>query len=503
MCTTNRLRRLIAAALAIVMAMSLSVSAFAAETGTVCNSPGCPACTSLSDAVADILSFSDVPDNHTFHDSILWCASQSIVGGYTDGSFRPANTVTQSNFTVMLSRAFYASDITKYSTDSVKSLGSFYPNYLALKNNGIWNNVSFDTDDVYNPSLATSMNRGISRYDMAQLMTNIMAANGFSASSNDKNNAIAKITDYNNIPSQYRDAVTNVYALGIIGGYSDGSFAGDATMNRGQAAVVIYRMTVKMNSSGENPTPDPEAPVDPGTGNIACPCVALNGECKCCNTTSDNISAITPGEPEAPAPKPTTVAVIQEAPDKYGLIAWTIADNGYSTGRLNNGKPITQENVLELLAEAKKIWPDGLSWNATGKDTNIYNSGKGETIAYKAILAHHTNPAQACGGFAAMLSDYVFGASSNPVRRLTDNTQVRPGDIVFRINPDGSVAHVNIALTTAGRTNGGNPGIKTADGNANSVVGWTDTASNYPTRIDDYQRAAGMSTCIIYTRYPA
>lgn len=388
---------------------------------------------------------------------------QSIVDGYTDGSFRPASTVTQSNFTVMLSRAFYASDITKYSTDSVKSLGSFYPNYLALKNNGIWNNVSFDTDDVYNPSLAASMNRGISRYDMAQLMTNIMAANGFSASSNDKNNAIAKITDYNHIPSQYRDAVTNVYALGIIGGYSDGSFAGDATMNRGQAAVVIYRMTLKMNSSGENPTPDPEAP----------------------------------------APKPTTVAVTQEAPDKYGLIAWTIADNGYPTGRLNNGKPITQENVLELLAEAKKIWPDGLSWNYTGKDTNIYNSGKGETIAYKAILAHRTNPAQACGGFAAMLSDYIFGASSNPVRRLTDNTQVRPGDIVFRINPDGSVAHVNIALTTVGRTNGGNPGIKTADGNANSVVGWTDTASNYPTRIDDYQRAAGMSTCIIYTRYPA
>ncbi|MCI9481495.1 MAG: S-layer homology domain-containing protein [Oscillibacter sp.] len=463
MCTVNRLRRLIAAALAIVMAMSLSVSAFAAETSAVCSSPGYLVCTSFSNTVADILSFSDVPDNHTFHDSILWCASLSIVGGYTDGSFRPANTVTQSNFTVMLSRAFYASDITKYSTDSVKSLGSFYPNYLALKNNGIWNNVSFDTDDVYNPSLAASMNRGISRYDMAQLMTNIMAANGFSASSNDKNNAIAKITDYNHIPSQYRDAVTNVYALGIISGYSDGSFAGDATMNRGQAAVVIYRMTLKMSSSGENPTPDPEVP----------------------------------------APKPTTVAVTQEAPDKYGLIAWTIADNGYSTGRLNNGKPITQENVLELLAEAKKIWPDGLSWNYTGKDTNIYNSGKGETIAYKAILAHRTNPAQACGGFAAMLSDYIFGASSNPVRRLTDNTQVRPGDIVFRINPDGSVAHVNIALTTVGRTNGGNPGIKTADGNVGGVIEWTDTASNYPTRIDDYQRAAGMSTCIIYTRYPA
>jgi hypothetical protein len=390
---------------------------------------------------------------------------QSIVDGYTDGSFRPASTVTQSNFTVMLSRAFYASDITKYSTDSVKSLGSFYPNYLALKNNGIWNNVSFDTDDVYNPSLAASMNRGISRYDMAQLMTNIMAANGFSASSNDKNNAIAKITDYNHIPSQYRDAVTNVYALGIIGGYSDGSFAGDATMNRGQAAVVIYRMTLKMSSSGENPTPDPEAP----------------------------------------APKPTTVAVTS-TPTSNGDTAWKITDNGYSDGKLNNGKSITEDNVLAMLADAKKIWFDGMQWGGDGngiKPGNNEYSSDSTAIGAACVLKHRCSNAQGCSGFAAMLSDYIFGASSNPVRRLTDNTQVRPGDIVFRINPDGSVAHVNIALTTVGRTNGGNPGVKTANGNTGGVVDWRDTASNYTDRIDDYQRAAGISTCIIYTRYPA
>ena len=38
---------------------------------------------------------------------------------------------------------------------------------------------------------------------------------------------------------------------------------------------------------------------------------------------------------------------------------------------------------------------------------------------------------EACGAFAAMLSGYVFGPSGNPARKLEENAQVRPGDIVF------------------------------------------------------------------------
>ena len=273
--THNHIRRLIAAALAIIMALSLSVSAFAVEYDTHID-PNCPVCNpgvtqdsklnAISDALAAVLSFSDVSSTHTFHDAIIWCANQSIVGGYTDGSFKPANTVSRSNFVVMLSRAFYASDIKKYTNDFTLSFGSFYPNYLALKNNGIWNNVGFDTDDIYTSAFAASMNKGISRYDMAQLMTNIMTKKGFSASSSDKNAAINKITDYSSIPSQYRDAVTNVYALGIITGYADGSFNGDGIMNRGQAAVVIYRMMQYTgNSDGNITNPDPETPAEPET----------------------------------------------------------------------------------------------------------------------------------------------------------------------------------------------------------------------------------------------
>ena len=201
------MKRILSLVLALILCTSLAVPALAAD-------------------------FSDVPPSHNFYPAVADCSSKGIAGGYPDGTFRPSATVTRSNFCVMLSRAFYPSDITRYTNDFTTSFGSFYPNYLALKNNFIWNNVSFDTDDIYDSGFAASMNLGISRYDMAQLMTNIMNARGFAAGEAEKNAAASKITDYSSIPGQYREAVANVYALGVIGGYSDGSFNGGGVMNR-------------------------------------------------------------------------------------------------------------------------------------------------------------------------------------------------------------------------------------------------------------------------------
>jgi len=305
---------------------------------------------------------------------------------------------------------------------------------------------------------------------MAQLMSNIMAANGFSATDAQKAEAQTKIGDFNVIPSKYQDAVATVFSLKIINGYPDGSFGGEKIMNRGQSCVTIYRMMQYTPAAAPSPEPEPD----------------------------------TPKPSEEPVSKPTTVTVTSE-PTSIGT-AWKIADSGYGDGKLNNGKDITQENVLELLAEAKKIWPNGMTWtdNSVTSGNNSYDYEElSKSIAATTVMNNGTHPNLGCGGFAAMLSDYVFSASSNPVRKLDDNTQVRPGDIVFRLSPDGSVAHVNIAMTTVGTTNGGNPGIRTADGNVGRIVEWTDTARNYPTRIDDYERTPGQwSRCVIYTRYP-
>ena len=476
--THNRIRRLIAAALAIIMALSLSVSAFAVEYDTHID-PNCPVCNpgvtqdsklnAISDALAAVLSFSDVSSTHTFHDAIIWCANQSIVGGYTDGSFKPANTVSRSNFVVMLSRAFYANDIKKYTNDFTLSFGSFYPNYLALKNNGIWENVSFNTGSIYDSGFATSMNKGISRYDMAQLMTNIMTKKGFSASSSDKNAAIAKITDYSSIPSQYRDAVTNVYALGVIGGYSDGSFNGDGVMNRGQAAVVIYRMMQYTgNSGGDITNPDPETPVDPSTGEVVCACVTVHGKlCEICHTAqTGNTTPVEPEKPEAPSTP--------------------------AAGTLTNGKPITVENVTELMNELRTQYP-------SKTDAGTYSGGpmtiRQITNKYKTDTGRLVSTSSGCGGWAARVFDYIF--DKNVTFRQVNYDEARIGDLLIQVDSQGRLMHV--AIVSDRKTVNGRPNqVCTTDANmggGTNVMLW-DAGRRDPIKYNlDY-------TYDIYTIYP-
>lgn len=383
------MKRILSLVLALILCTSLAVPALAAD-------------------------FSDVPPSHNFYPAVADCSSKGIAGGYPDGTFRPSATVTRSNFCVMLSRAFYPSDITRYTNDFTTSFGSFYPNYLALANNGIWNNVSFDEEYIYTSDFAASMNLGISRYDMAQLMTNIMNARGFAAGEAEKNAAASKITDYSSIPGQYRDAVANVYALGVIGGYSDGSFNGGGIMNRGQAAAVIYRMTQAVPVEA----PAPETPAVPA-----------------------------PETPEAPAPEtPSTSAA----------------------GTLTNGKAITVENVTELMNELRAQYPNGT-------DAGTYSGGP---MTIRKIINTYTftglpcSTSAGCGGWAARVFDYIFG--QDVTFRQVSYDEARVGDLLIKVNDQGYATHV--AIVSARMTVNGRPNqVCTTDANyggGENVMTW-------------------------------
>lgn len=230
---------------------------------------------------------------------------------------------------------------------------------------------------------------------MAQLMTNIMTKKGFAAGEAEKAAAVSQITDYSSIPSQYRDAVANVYALGIIGGYSDGTFGGEVTMNRGQAAVVIYRMTQAVPVEA----PAPETPADP--------------------------------EPETPS-TPTT----PETPSTP------------AAGTLTNGKPITEANVTEILNQLKSQYPTPTSF------VNGYaglNSGRGPyaNCIDKTVKQYIDSDGKkcsttfGCGGWAAFVADEIFGQTGVTWKKTT-TSNLRPGDLMIRVDNNGYLEHVFI-----------------------------------------------------------
>ena len=58
-----------------------------------------------TDAVTDVMPmFSDVPEDHPFHDDIMWAAGLGIVHGYPDGTFRPAAPLSRQALAAILHR---------------------------------------------------------------------------------------------------------------------------------------------------------------------------------------------------------------------------------------------------------------------------------------------------------------------------------------------------------------------------------------------------------------
>ena len=187
---------------------------------------------------------------------------------------------------------------------------------------------------------------------------------------------------------------------------------------------------------------------------------------------------------EAPASQPS-----QPVKDSQGV------GNGY----LANGKPVTEENVLELLRQVEKNWPSGTIWG-TRNTPGTYKNEVPSTEALRLMTACGVNGTYACGGYAAMVSSLLFGDTANPARRVEDLSQMRPGDIIFLIHNDtGKPCHVMTALETPNGMNA----FHYTDGNHGETVYWPDAQSLYGRDNLDCYAAEGKTFRLeAWTRYP-
>lgn len=396
-------------------------------------------------------SFEDVPEEHSFYAAIMDCADKGITAGYADGTFRPTNQVTRAQFCVMLARAFYPDLVERYSTDFYKEQGWFVPYSQALYNAYVLPGTSFPK--TYNdPSV---MDRPISRYDMAQLMANIMLRKGFKATTAQKTEAQKKIADYKSIPTQYQDAVKTVFALGIITGYANGTFGGSNVMNRGQGCVVIYRM---MNYVPAAKPSDPEA---------SKPTVDDSGK---------------PTVPETPKPETPVTPTQPETP---------------KTGMLTNGKPVTEANVLAMLKELEAKYPDGTDFSAGY--SGGYTSYEVKSVVGKIGACSITG---GCGAWMALASDYIFGQAGAPARKI-DPKDARPGDLLIITRPNGTIHHCALITSKAYFDPDCNAWVTSrCDATTKSVdytVNWLDWQTVPLVYADGYL----SDTMHVFTRYPA
>ena len=195
-------------------------------------------------AFAASVKFTDVPSNHWASSSISEMADKGIMSGIGNNLFAPSQQLSNAEFITMLVRQFYSD---KLGTEG----GTWYAPFMAAaKSANILTGTSVGSDE----NLAAST---INRYDMAQLMYNVLKAEGITTSSLSDT---SKVADWSAVPSTYRDAVSVCYNMGMLTGVDNkGTFNGTGVMDRAQAAVVMDRL-LEVCSGGTPSTPSTEKP---------------------------------------------------------------------------------------------------------------------------------------------------------------------------------------------------------------------------------------------------
>lgn len=186
----------------------------------------------------ELKSFSDVGSSRWSHDAIMEMVGQGLFNGMTDpdkngiATFAPAETMTVSQFLIVMERVLWQDDLTEYINSHEQGAYWYSRYYDFAVDRGLIAKEEFSIND---------MNRGITREEMALLVTRTLSGRGeFIPSTQGVSD---KIADYNKVGYYYSGSVEVAYMMGIITGMDDiGTFAPQNKLTREQGAMVVYRI---------------------------------------------------------------------------------------------------------------------------------------------------------------------------------------------------------------------------------------------------------------------
>lgn len=182
-------------------------------------------------------SFSDTA-NHWAADYISQLASSGYIKGYTDGKFKPDNTMTKAEFTRVLIAALgnTATDTTTNSYSDIKGHWAKASINEAVKL-GIL--VVSEDPNGFKPD------EGIMRSQAAAMLVRALgkAPDSTPVSFKDKT-TIDK--------SMYKGYIKTASDLGLISGFPDGNFEPFTTMTRAQVCTVIFKFLNQLNGTSGN-----------------------------------------------------------------------------------------------------------------------------------------------------------------------------------------------------------------------------------------------------------
>ena len=404
---------------------------------------------------AEAESFQDVPASHWAYQQISEMTSEGIITGYGNGKYEPQNSVSYGAFSVLVARAFYAEDMAEYMR--VNNVSASTKTGIAILN---LHSVLAGTRIEGKPDYEAG--NMLTRDDMSVIMYNVLRDTSAPLpSDSEMYSAESAIKDLSSIDASRRTAVAACYSLGLLTGRSDGTFGPAANMNRAQAAVVLSRLRTYIRENGGNSTPV-EIPTQ--------------------KPVETPVEQPKPEKPTVTAPEVTDGPLFKmlDGENAQQMMDRINASTTYQEGCLTNGKPITEENIKELLAKFEETMPHGTIWDESST-FNYQSQGLGWKIA--------------CGAFAAGISDALFDEKA-PVTRHQNFDQLKVGDVVVMKNSSTGYNHAFVVTSLTPPPGRPTSYYTTCDGNISGKVYW-----GGPQDRADFSLPEIASETWIYSRY--
>ncbi|NSL51865.1 S-layer homology domain-containing protein [Calidifontibacillus erzurumensis] len=150
---------------------------------------------------------------------------KGLIGGYSDGSFKPNGAITRAEFIALVNRAFGFDESSEGGFTDIFPSDWYYSEILKAKAAGY---IGGYEDGSIKP------NNNISRQEVAAILARL-------ASVESRASSVDQFNDKDNIPTWSRGVVGGVVDAGFMRGYEDGTFKPFHNTTRAEAVVILNR----------------------------------------------------------------------------------------------------------------------------------------------------------------------------------------------------------------------------------------------------------------------
>lgn len=176
--------------------------------------------------------FSDLTSEHWAYKNVTNLVENGVINGYPDGTYRPENTITRGEFFKLMMTAAEGEEL------------FIIPNMVAQKWTDSYMHYAENEGLMMDGTSIENVDDPITRLEMVVVLSKTAVKKNIRKRFFDGEQDTLQTVTFNDI-SELSEIdqiyIKNATDLGLINGYTDGSFKPNGYMTRAEVATIIYR----------------------------------------------------------------------------------------------------------------------------------------------------------------------------------------------------------------------------------------------------------------------